>query len=529
MRSQPGPGTILVSVVVPVYNPGAAIGRCIDSLLAQTMDPACFEVVFVDDGSTDTSPARLDAVAAEHANVRVIHEPNSGWSGKPRNTGIDAARGEYVLFVDHDDRLGTEALERLHAFAVRNEADVVLPKVIGLGRDGSAFGSIVLDQVPPGNSVIFTSLTPHKLFRTAFLREHGIRFPEGRRRLEDHAFVLQAYFAARVISICADYPAYYHYAIGGQGSAASGRYDPTGGFDPAYYYRYVREALDIVATQSQPGPLRDGAHRRYMTRELLGRLDAAHLQRWTPSQRDAVVSEVADILRRYMPPAIDSSLPPYTRVQACLVRTGRTDLLEPLAAAERRLRARVVANAVSADPDGTLRIAGFAEIVDRGRPVRLERHGDAFLLPIPPSVAAAVPDDLRVLNGSVLTLVIRLLRRNPADEVQVRATLAPATGTHAGEARVDFTAAIDRAAIADAGGSSDTAWEAVGRVGLGRIHREAAIVRSTAAGRVRLLAFAGGQEVPGPGRWHPDGVVARASAWARRAGRSVRRRLYRRG
>ena len=103
-----------VSVIVPVYNPGANIDECIDSLLGQSLPSEEYELIFVDDGSTDETPARLDALAAEHDNVRVEHIPNSGWPGKPRNLGIEMARGEFVYFVDNDDWLGKSALNRLY-------------------------------------------------------------------------------------------------------------------------------------------------------------------------------------------------------------------------------------------------------------------------------------------------------------------------------------------------------------------------------------------------------------------------------
>ena len=102
-----------VSVVVPVWNPGPNIQRCIDGLLGQTMPAGDYEIVFVDDGSTDGTGALLDDLAAQHPDehVRVVHIPNSGWPGKPRNVGVSAARGEYVHFVDNDDTLAPEALE----------------------------------------------------------------------------------------------------------------------------------------------------------------------------------------------------------------------------------------------------------------------------------------------------------------------------------------------------------------------------------------------------------------------------------
>src|SRR5688500_9520058 len=85
-----------VSAIVPVFNPGSDIDDCIDSLLGQTLPAGELELIFVDDGSTDGTPARLDELAARHSHVKVQHIPNSGWPGKPRNLGIDMARGEYV-------------------------------------------------------------------------------------------------------------------------------------------------------------------------------------------------------------------------------------------------------------------------------------------------------------------------------------------------------------------------------------------------------------------------------------------------
>ena len=92
------------------------------------------ELIFVDDGSTDGTAERLDALAAAHEHVRVKHIPNSGWPGRPRNVGMEMARGEFVYFADNDDWLEPDALERLHAAAVEDAADIVIGKVVGHGK-----------------------------------------------------------------------------------------------------------------------------------------------------------------------------------------------------------------------------------------------------------------------------------------------------------------------------------------------------------------------------------------------------------
>jgi len=195
-----------VSVVVPVYNPGHDIDDCIRTLLDQSLPADEYEVIFVDDGSTDATPARLDALAAEHANVRVEHIPNSGWPGRPRNVGVELSRGEFVYFVDNDDWLGQQALERMHAMAVRDEADIVIGKVVGHGKSvpRNLFRrnrtGVDLHWEP-----LVWLLTPHKLWRRSFLDAHDLRFPEGRRRLEDHVLVMRAYFAEPRISVLAVY------------------------------------------------------------------------------------------------------------------------------------------------------------------------------------------------------------------------------------------------------------------------------------------------------------------------------------
>src|SRR5919198_3314948 len=118
----------LVSVVVPVHNPGRAIEPCIRSILRQTLGRDRVEAIFVDDGSTDGTGERLERLTREQRHIRAIRIPASGAPGRPRNIGFEAARGAYVQFLDADDELAPRALERLLRMARRNRSDIVLGK-----------------------------------------------------------------------------------------------------------------------------------------------------------------------------------------------------------------------------------------------------------------------------------------------------------------------------------------------------------------------------------------------------------------
>lgn len=108
----------LLSLIIPVYNVEKYLAGCLDSVLAQTLPS--LEVICVDDGSTDASPRILEAYARRCPRISILRRPNGGLSAA-RNTGIEAATGKYLMFLDSDDKLAApDALERLCA---RAEAD----------------------------------------------------------------------------------------------------------------------------------------------------------------------------------------------------------------------------------------------------------------------------------------------------------------------------------------------------------------------------------------------------------------------
>lgn len=112
----------LISVIVPVYNVEKYLGKCVDSILAQTYEN--LEIILVEDGTRDGCGAICDAYAAQDPRVRVIHKENGGLSSA-RNAGMDIARGEYFGFVDSDDWIEPETYETLLNLAEKYDADLV--------------------------------------------------------------------------------------------------------------------------------------------------------------------------------------------------------------------------------------------------------------------------------------------------------------------------------------------------------------------------------------------------------------------
>lgn len=112
----------MISVIVPIYNVEAFVEQAVDSVLSQTLSD--WELILVDDGSTDGSGRLCDAYAARDGRIRVVHKSNGGLSDA-RNAGLDVARGEWISFLDGDDRLAPEALRLMMDAALRTRAEVV--------------------------------------------------------------------------------------------------------------------------------------------------------------------------------------------------------------------------------------------------------------------------------------------------------------------------------------------------------------------------------------------------------------------
>ncbi|MCD7754497.1 MAG: glycosyltransferase [Clostridiales bacterium] len=179
----------VVSVIIPVCNVEKYLRQSLDCILGQTLTD--FEVICVDDGSTDQSPAILEEYAQKDTRMKVLRQENRG-AGAARNLGFSHATGTYAYFFDADDLCSPELLEKTVARAEETKADIVAFDFIRFHEDGTVENRVGIhaDWLPPETEVfsyrdcpdrIMSVINPtpwNKLCRTAFLREHQLKYEE---------------------------------------------------------------------------------------------------------------------------------------------------------------------------------------------------------------------------------------------------------------------------------------------------------------------------------------------------------------
>lgn len=218
---------VRVSVIMPCYQSGNTLEKSIHSVQAQTVND--WELIAVDDGSRDNTMEVLEAFAREDDRIRVIHQDNGGVSSA-RNTGMEAARGEWVFFLDADDLLTPDALEMLLNMS-RDDLDVicgayVMRYVDEGGREEKhvcADGSIqtVMESLIRGDSALNSMCA--RLYRRSVLNQYGIRAPKGVKIGEDVLFNLA--FFARASAYAMSTKAIYIYEFGGDSAMTRAKRD----------------------------------------------------------------------------------------------------------------------------------------------------------------------------------------------------------------------------------------------------------------------------------------------------------------
>lgn len=164
---------VKISVIMLTYNREALVSRAVESILGQTFTD--FEYIIVDNGSTDRSGVVADAYAEQDARIRVIHRER-GNIGRGRNTGLDAATGEYVAFIDDDDWCEPDFLAFLYHLAVDNDADVAICGAADRAFDEKRIMTAEDALIELMRRKRYNMAFPTKLFRRKLAE--NLRFPE---------------------------------------------------------------------------------------------------------------------------------------------------------------------------------------------------------------------------------------------------------------------------------------------------------------------------------------------------------------
>ena len=216
-----------ISVVVPVYNVEKYLDRCINSIVSQTYEN--LEIILVDDCSPDRSPQMCDEWANKDNRIRVIHKPLNEGLGFARNTGMDAATGEWISFVDSDDYLNINTYAECMRTTEKSKADICYFDAIRVSVNDNATkgkrnvpvifsGKQVTDELLP---LCFGSLPGDKyeigavwagIYNRLLLKENNIRFHSERELIsEDYVFTQEVCSAASSVVFINQH--FYHYCV----------------------------------------------------------------------------------------------------------------------------------------------------------------------------------------------------------------------------------------------------------------------------------------------------------------------------
>lgn len=202
-----------ISVIMPVYNQEKFLEKALESVGAQTFKD--FELIIVNDGSTDRSESIIKDYCERHPNYRYVTKPNGG-VGAARETGIGLARGNYIIHLDPDDWVEPDYLERLHTRAVEEDADVVMCNYIeehkgkALFVNISDFGATSQKELKKriADETIWACLW-NKLIKAPIVKDHDIHFEPGINFHEDRLYFYRLLNHIHKISYLPDY--LYHY------------------------------------------------------------------------------------------------------------------------------------------------------------------------------------------------------------------------------------------------------------------------------------------------------------------------------
>lgn len=239
----------MISIIIPVYKAEDCLRNCLESILGQTVSD--WECIIIDDGSPDKSLNICKEYIEKDARFRVLCKLNGGVSSA-RNLGLDNARGEWIVFVDADDRLMPTFLEGFNLYTTdfyiggfknfgENE-NITVPSFANKYYKGNEVGQALVDicMVP-------SILAPWgKVFKKSIIEDHMIRFPLGMRNSEDIHFVLEYFSFSKSVEVCNSFNYLYFCA-----NEQSGKKYQMGAFD--YKFHVSQILKQISKTESRLG------------------------------------------------------------------------------------------------------------------------------------------------------------------------------------------------------------------------------------------------------------------------------------
>ena len=207
---------VLLTVVIPVYNVEKYLKRCIESILIQEWKN--YDILLVDDGSTDSSPQICDDYAKVYDFISVIHKKNGGLS-EARNTGISHAKGDYVYFPDSDDWLEPDAFMALAEVLESQKFDIIsFNREFVKGEEDTIVSDPLVTQVYEGKDAFvqmlkhsyITGFANDKIYKKSLFIDNNISFPKGK-YYEDLGTNYKLFLSAE--NVFATNQKYYHYLI----------------------------------------------------------------------------------------------------------------------------------------------------------------------------------------------------------------------------------------------------------------------------------------------------------------------------
>ena len=227
-----------ISVIVPFYNMQEFLNECIDSVLAQTINhmeltdgyERNLQIILVDDGSTDESAKIAREYESNHDNIQYVYEENQGL-GHARNYGCEFAQGDYIIFLDSDDKVTPKAYERMYNASVKNDSDMTIGGILRFNSKRYWYNKIIkntfsstkdVTHITESLNLIYDTTAWNKLIKHSFWKKHGFKFPEGV-LYEDIPVTVVMHYLANNVSII---------------------------YEPCYLWR-VREGLSKSITQTR--------------------------------------------------------------------------------------------------------------------------------------------------------------------------------------------------------------------------------------------------------------------------------------